>query len=429
MTAPHGQRPHVVIVGGGFGGLSAVRALRRHDLDVTLVDKRAYNTFQPLLYQVATATLNPGDVTYFQRAVRAVNPRVRFRLGEVVSMDHTARTVTLDTGDALAYDHLIISAGVTANFFGIPGAQDNALPIYTRDGALDVRTRLFTGLEAAATEGDGHGDVRVVVVGGGATGVETAGALAEMRNHDLQVTYPELDPKRTHVTLVEMAPVLLGAFHEGSQVYAKESLEKRGVDLRLGTKVAEVRPDGVVVGDGELIPAGLVIWASGIAVADAVADWGVPQGKGGRILVDDHLRVQGLPDVYAVGDIALDEGNALPQLAQPALQGGKYVAKQIAGLLAGAPEPPPFRYRDKGSLATIGRSAAVAEISHVPDLKGFPAWAVWTGVHVFSLLGNRNRAATMVNLTAKYAFWNKSHNAIVGDLPTVRERARQRRAG
>lgn len=395
-----------------------MRKLRKADVDITLVDRHNYNTFQPLLYQVATATLNPGDVTWFLRAVRAHNPRTKFVNGEVESIDHDAKQVKLDGGERISYDKLIIATGVTANFFGIPGAQQNALPLYTRAQALAVRDRIFAGLEYLAAHHQGA-EVRIVVVGGGATGVETAGALAELRNNDMPVTYPELDRSRTHVTLIEMAPHLLGAFHHSSQEYARKSLEKRDVDLRFNTTVREVRPDGVVVNDGEFIPAGVVIWASGIKAPDEVANWGVPQGRGGRIEVDDHLRVKGLQDVFAIGDIAVEEGDrALPQLAQPALQGGAFVAKLIKAELAGETVGP-FEYKDKGILATIGRNSAVAEATHMPRMTGFPAWAIWTGVHVFTLLGVRNRAAAMVNLGSRYLFWHRGHNAIVGDTPAA----------
>lgn len=261
------------------------------------------------------------------------------------------------------------------------------------------------------------GDLRVVVVGGGATGVETAGALAEMRNADMPVTYPELDPARTHITLVEMLPTVLSPFRDELQRYTKRALERRGVDLRLGTAVKEVRADGVVVGDEEeFIPAGVVIWASGVTPHDDVASWGVPQGRGHRISVDDHLRVQGLDRVWAVGDVAVEDGDrALPQLAQPAMQSGKYVGRLLAAMLDGGTPPGRFSYRDLGTLATIGRSAAVAELPHLPSISGFPAWVIWMGVHLVNLLGNRNRIASMINLGAKYLAWGRMHNAIVGE--------------
>ena len=410
-----GTRPHVVVVGGGFAGLATVRALRKADVDVTLVDRHPYNTFQPLLYQVATATLNPGDVTWFLRSARSKQDNVRFVQGACEAVDHDARTLSLSGGEVLTFDHLVIATGVAANFFGTPGAEQFAKPLYTRTQALSVRDTIAAGLEEAAVNHH-YDNIRVVVVGGGPTGVETAGALAEMRNKDIPVLYPELDVNKVHVTLVEMSPHLLAPFSSGSQEYAVESLRRRGVDLRLSTKVNEVRKDGVVVGDDDqFLPAGLVIWASGVTVPDAVANWGVPQGRGGRIRVDDHQRVQGLDGVYAVGDVSVAEGDAaLPQLAQPAIQHGKYVGHLIAAGLHRETRPP-FDYTDKGILATIGRASAVAEVTGIPRLQGFPAWVVWNGVHIVTLLGNRNRVAAMVNLGAKYLAWGRSHNAIVGD--------------
>ena len=408
------DRPHVVVVGGGFGGLAAVRKLRRADVDVTLIDRHTYNTFQPLLYQVATATLNPGDITWFLRSVRSRQDNVHFIKGTVLRMDHEAQTIELDGGQSVAYDYLIIATGVTTNFFGVPGAEEFALPLYRRSQALAVRDRMFANLEDSAINGQQE-DLRIVVVGGGATGVETAGSLAELRNNDMPVTYPELDTDRVHITLVEMLPHVLGPFHPSLQKYARKSLEKRGVDLRVGTSVKEVHKDGVVLDDGEFLPAGIVVWASGITVHEVVKDWDVPQGRGGRIETGYDLRMRGSDRVFAVGDIALSP-TPLPQLAQPALQGGKHAAKTIRRLEAGK-QAKAFVYRDKGTMATIGRSSAVVEINHGPRLKGFIAWVSWIVLHVFYLLGNRNRLATIINLSARYLFWHRNHNAIVGETP------------
>ena len=410
------RRPHVVVVGGGFGGLAAVRKLKHVDVDVTLIDRHTYNTFQPLLYQVATASLNPGDITWFLRAVRSNQDNVRYIKGTVLAMDHDARSVMLDGGQQVSYDYLIIAAGVTTNYFGVPGAEENSMPLYKRSQALAVRDKVFANLEDAAINGQDR-DLRIVVVGGGATGVETAGAFAEMRNKDMPITYPELKLDRTHITLVEQAPFVLAPFHENLRAYAKRSLEKRGVDLRLDTPVKEVRTDGVVVGDDEFVPAGIVIWATGVTAHAIVREWNVPQGRGGRISIDDQLRVKGLRGVFAIGDIAVEDGDrALPQLAQPALQGGKYVAKVIKDELRGKTRKP-FRYLDKGTMATIGRSSAVAQIKGLPRLTGFPAWFIWIALHIVTLLGNRNRFATLINLSAKYVV--ATHNAIVGEVPTA----------
>ncbi len=412
------RRPHVVVLGGGFAGLAAVRALRKAQVDVTLVDRNAYNTFQPLLYQVATAGLNPGDITYFLRSVHAGQANMRFSKGSVSSLDTGTRTVELDSGTVLTYDYLIVTTGMETNFFGIPGAEEHAIALYTRDQALAVRDRMFSGLERAVRRGQPD-DLRVVIVGGGATGVEMAGTLAELRNQGMRALYPELELDRTHITLVEMAPQLLTPFDRKSQRYTAAALTRRGVQLRLETTVKEVHADGVVVDDGELIPAGLVVWASGIKAPDDIAEWGLPQGRGGRVEVGADLRVRDVPHVFAAGDIALAP-DPLPQLAQPALQGGRHAGEQVARLVDGE-ETTAFHYRDKGIMATIGSSSAVAQIAHLPTITGFPAWAAWLGVHVISLLGYRNRISTVVNLAARYLSWPRSFNAIVGDVRTPRD--------
>lgn len=413
-------RPHVVIVGGGFGGLAAVRRLKKAPVDITLVDGHIYNTFQPLLYQVATASLNPGDITWFLRAIRSKQENVRFVKGTVVEMDHTAQTILLDGNITVRYDHLVIATGVTANFFGIPGAAEYSMPLYRRSQALALRDRLFSQLEDAAINGQDK-DLRVVVVGGGATGVETAGALAEMRNLDMPMTYPELDNSKVFITLIEMGPAVLAPFHPKLRDYARDQLVKRGVDLRLGTAVKEVRPDGVMIesnGEQEFLPAGVVVWASGVSAPAAVGTWGLPQGRGGRIEVDEHQRVLGFTNVYAIGDVSINPDSPLPQLGQPAIQGGKHAGEMIKAAVGTRAEPKPFKYRDKGTMATIGRASAIAEVKGLPRLKGFPAWFIWVTVHVALLLGSRNRFATMTNLSLKYALW-RSHNAIVGDTPYV----------
>ncbi len=414
-------RPHVVVVGGGFGGIATVRKLARADVDVTLIDRHTYNTFSPLLYQVATASLNPGDITWFLRAIRAKQDNVRFLKGNVTSMDHGARIIHLEGGNSVTYDYLVIGVGVTANYFGVPGAEEFSMPLYRRSQALAVRDKMFAKLENAAVNGHER-DLRIIVVGGGATGVETAGAFAELRNNDMPVTYPELDIDRVHITLVEMTPNVLGPFRPKLREYAKKSLEKRGVDLRLETAVKEVRQDGVVVendGHEEFLPAGIVVWASGVTVHSVVGDWDVPQGRGGRIETDSQCQVRGLENVFAIGDVAVDPDTPLPQLAQPAIQGGKHVGKLIkADLSNDRADVKGFKYFDKGTMATIGRSSAVAEIKFLPMLTGFPAWIIWVALHIVTLLSNRNRFSTLINLSAKYLAGG-SHNAIVGETPAI----------
>lgn len=414
------QRARVVVVGGGFAGISVVRALKAAPVDVTLIDRHTYNTFKPLLYQVATASLNPGDVTWFLRAIRAKQDNVRFIKGTVKAIDHEGQSLRLAGGRVIGYDYLILAIGVTANDFGVPGVAEHAIPLYERTQALDFRNQMITDLEDFAINGQNQ-DLRVVVVGGGATGVETAGALAELRNHDLPVTYPELDPARVHVTLVEMGPSVLAPMHEKLRRYAQKALETRGVDLRLNTAVTEVREHEVVLktGDGtsEVLRAGLVVWASGVTVHGVVAGWGLPQGTSGRIEVDEHQRIKGFDKEFAVGDVSVGP-IPLVQQAQPAIQTGRHVGRVIAAEVAGKAMPKAFRYKDKGSLSVIGRGAAVAEVKHMPLMTGVLAWWVWLVVHIASLLGARNRAATMTNFTVKYLFSN-GHDAIVGETPDI----------
>ena len=415
------RRPHVVVLGGGFAGLGAVRALRKADVDVTLVDQRTYNTFQPLLYQVATAGLNAGDVTFFLRAARMKQLNLSFRHGEVETIDPEGGSLNFTDGSTLDFDYAIIATGVTTNYFNTPGAAENTLAIYSRAQALTLRDRIFTQLEHAAASGEfiGSPELTMVVVGAGATGVETAGALAEMRNDAMAVVYPELDPRRTHIVLVEMGGVVLPPFDAGLRDYAARELRERGVELRLNTSVKEVSAEGVTLGNGEFLAARVVIWATGVTAPKAVAKWGVPQGRGGRITVDSDMRVHGLTNVFAAGDVAVTP-DALPQLAQPALQGGKQAGKNIVHLVAGEPTAD-FHYKDKGTMATIGRRAAIADIA-LPfgksiKLTGTLAWLVWLYVHIATLLGNRNRLATFVNSVTKYMSPSRRTNPIVGDVP------------
>ncbi len=410
-------RPHVVVLGGGFGGLTAVKALAAADVDITLVDRHTYNAFQPLLYQVATAGLNPGDVTFFLRATRMAQKNVCFRQAEVAGIDPAEQVITFAGGDRIHYDYLIIATGATTNYFGTKGAADNSFAIYTRAQALRLRDKIFTRLEHAAAARVEE-DLAIVVVGAGPTGVEMAGALAELRNDAMATVYPELDPRRTHIVLVEMSDRVLGPFPPSLREFAARALRERGVELRLNTSVAEVRPDGVVLGGGEFLRAGVVVWAAGVTVPQVVNDWSLPQGRGGRITVEKDLRVTGLKNVFAVGDVAVLP-DPLPQLAQPALQGGHHAAKQVAALVAGRPTHP-FRYHDKGTMATVGRRAAVADVQvfgRSIRLTGTTAWFAWLFVHIVMLLGNRNRLATFANLTTKYLAPSRRTNPIVGDVP------------
>jgi NADH dehydrogenase len=402
----------VVICGAGFGGLSAISRLTRARMRVTLVDGHLYSTFQPLLYQVATAGLNPGDVAYpaggFARRYGAI-----YRRGELAAIDPVSRRLKLDNGRDLGYDYLIVATGVSSAFYGIEGAAENTFGLYTQTDAIVLRDHLMAGFERLSVE---DGELHVTVVGGGATGVELAGTLAELRGNVLASTFPDVDPARVHVRLVEMAPSLLGPFHEKLREYARVQLLDRGVDVRLSTRIAEVTATQVRLADGEYLRSDLTAWTAGVAAAQAVAGWGLPQGKGGRILVGPDLRVQGQDRIFAVGDIALNPDDPTPQLAQPALQMGRHAAAQIVKLESKA-DTEPFRYRDKGLMATIGRRAAVVQLAQGPRLRGTLAWLAWFALHLFYLLGGRNRLTTLINLTYRYVSWGHGGAVIVGDEP------------
>jgi NADH dehydrogenase len=405
-------------VGAGFGGLATLRTLAGGGLRVTLVDQNIYSTFQPLLYQVATGGLNPGDVAY---PIRSFTRKygVRFRRGALTGIDAAAQRVTLADGGQLGYDYLILATGVSAAYFGIEGAAKNSLALYTRRDAIALRDHLMAGLErlSIADEQDKRQDnVVVTVVGGGATGVEIAGTLAELRNIALSAVLPEVDPARVHISLVELGPDLITPFQPALRDYAKQQLARRGVDVRLGTTIREVGPDSVVLADGQSLPSEITVWAAGVAAPAAIEDWGLPQGKGGRILVQPDLRVKGQERIFAIGDIALVEDAPLPQLAQPALQCGRHAAAQIRRLLTGQATTA-FSYHDKGIMATIGRRSAVVQLPRGIRVRGTLAWLAWLALHLVTLMGNRNRISALINLSWRYLAWGHGGGLIVGDDP------------
>jgi NADH:ubiquinone reductase (H+-translocating) len=415
--------PHVVVVGAGFGGLSATDELSKEGFRVTLLDRFPYNTFQPLLYQVATGGLNPGDVTYSLRFYAARHEGVRFRCAEVIDIDHDQQEVVCDDGVRVGFDYLIIGNGITTNHFGIPGAAEYTMSMYTRAEALRVRDTIFGSLEIIAGRADPNtSGFTVVIVGGGPTGVEMAGQLAELKTMTIPSTYPELNPARVHVVLVEMTDHLLGPFDDALRKYALRELIKRGVDVRLNTAISEVEPDRVDFKDGSSMPVDLVIWAAGVSGDPDVREWGLPIGRAGRIEVNDDTRVVGEERIFAIGDASVIVNSPLPQLGQPAIQMGKFAAKQIARLHRGL-ETQTFSYFDKGIMATIGRGDAVLQMPIGLKLKGVLAWVGWIVLHIAYLLGGRNRVQTLINLGSRY-FGPRRSNAIVGDvLPPPRMRA------
>jgi len=408
--------PHVVIVGAGFAGLSAVGKLRKAGLRVTVIDQNLYSTFQPLLYQVATGGLNPGDIAYPVGGFSAKRA-ARYIRGDLVGIDTAARQAQLADGRNIGYDYLILATGVSANYFGVPGAAENTFGLYTRADAIVLRDHIMNGLERLSADPEGMPEFAVTVVGGGATGVELAGTLGELRGDVLKATFPDVEPARLHVRLIEMGPELVMPFSPKLREYTRKQLVDRGVDIQLKTEIREVAPDHVVVGDGSSLRSDLTIWAAGVAAPDAVAKWGLPQGKGGRVLVGPDLRVEGSECVFAIGDIALHADEPSPQLAQPAIQEGRHAAEQAIRLVRGEPTRP-FSYHDKGMMATIGRRSALVQFPKGMRITGTLAWLAWLGLHLMYLLGNRNRVATIINLSWRYIAWGHGGGVIVGDEPT-----------
>jgi NADH dehydrogenase len=396
------DRPKVVILGCGFGGLGASQGLKQAAADVTVLDQNDYHSFQPLLYQVATASLEPETVGHPIRALLQDHDHFRFHRTRVKGIDLAHRVVDAEGMTPIAYDYLIIALGAQVNFFGVPGAAEHAFPLYTLTDAVRLKKHLLRLFETA----DKHpgsieqGALSLVVVGGGATGVETAGAMAELFSMDFAKDYPDLPASQWKITLVDGESTLLNGFNEGLQSYAGEALEKRGVELRLGERVAAIDAAGVALQSGARIDAGTVIWAGGLQASPAAKLLGIGLGHGGRVPVDADLSLAGHPEVFVIGDLAEAKDcrtdRILPQLAAVALQAGRHAAENVGERMAGRPTTP-FEYHDKGTMATVGRGAAIAQLPHGVSLKGPMAWLAWGSVHLATLTGGDSRAATMVD--------------------------------
>jgi NADH dehydrogenase len=411
-SAARQNGPRVVVIGGGFAGLSALHALHGSGAAVTLIDRNVYSTFQPLLYQVATAGLTSSDVAYPLWSVTR-KTGARFHRGELVKLDTAARVVHLDDGTELGYDYLILATGVSANFFGIPGASQQSMSLYTRRDAVALRERLESELERRSWGGE-HAGLSIAIAGGGATGVELAGTLAELRNIAVPAAFPGIDPATIKVTLIEQAPALLAAFKPKEQEYARRQLLQRGVEVRLGTAIKELAPGQVRLADGTSVPSDITVWAAGVAAPAAIGQLGLAHGRSGRLLVGPDLRVQGEDRIFSAGDVSVSASNPVAQLAQPAIQQGRHAAQQILRLATGQ-ETAAFHYHDKGIMATIGSRSAVVELPVGIRLRGTLAWLAWLGLHLYTLLGNRQRINTLVNLTWRYLTWSRGGGIIVGD--------------
>jgi NADH:ubiquinone reductase (H+-translocating) len=422
-------RPHVVVVGGGFAGVSTVKHLANQPVRVTLIDRHNFHAFLPLLYQVATAGLEPADVAYPIRTIFGHAKNVRVRHARVKSVDRERNVVVLEDDTEIAYDHLVVATGAIATFFDIPGARNFAMPLYTLANARRLRNRLLRALEDADVAAEsGPVSLNFVVVGGGPTGVETSGALSELIDVAIRRDGLQLDPTRVRVKLVDVAPRLLTAFPESASAYAKKVLEKKRVDIDLGRSVVEVEERAIRFSDGERLEAAAVVWAAGVTAIGTLANvLEEKSGPSGRALVNSDLTILGSSNVWSVGDAAaipnakpddIDTGPFLPPLVPLAIQSGKHCAKQILRVVHGQPTQP-FRFHDKGIMATIGRRAAVAKLPHVGVIKGTLGWFAWLGLHLWYLVGFRNRLRVLINWMWRYFDWPSGPRLIVADAETA----------
>lgn len=397
--------PHVVVVGAGFGGVAAVNRLKRLPVRVTLVDRNNYHLFQPLLYQIATASLSPADVATPIRSLFATDGNVRVLLGNVVAIDTAAKRVTLSRG-SLDYDTLLLATGASHSYFGRDEWAPFAPGLKTIEDGTAIRARVLGAFERAEASNDPREVVRLltfIIVGAGPTGVELAGAIAELAQHGLRREYRNIDPSQARILLVQSGPRVLPAFPEELSVRAMASLEALGVTILLDSRVTGIDASGVMFGTGLRIETETVLWGAGV-VASPAAHWlGCASDRSGRVVVDDQLRVAGCSDVYAIGDTAASlawDGKPVPGLAPAAKQAGEHFAHAVEQALLGR-QPAPFVYKHRGSLATIGRKSAVADFGWI-RLSGAPAWWLWGAVHVGFLAGFRNRVAVLVNWAWSY---------------------------
>jgi NADH dehydrogenase len=409
MTAGH---PHVVIIGGGFAGLWAVRGLASAKVRITLVDRGNHHLFQPLLYQVATAGLSAPDIAAPLRHILRAQRNVEVRMATVTGIDADAKRIALDDGTSLDFDSLLLASGATHAYFGNDHWAEHAPGLKTLDDALDLRRKLllaFERAEAATDPAEREAWLHFAVVGGGPTGVELAGTLAEIARHTLKDEFRNIDPAQARVRLIEAGPRMLAAFPEDLSAKAKRQLEKLGVDVALGTPVNEINADGYRLGDA-FVPAKTVVWAAGVAASPLGAMLGVPLDRAGRVQVQPDLSVPGHPDIFVAGDLAAltqANGKPVPGVAPAAKQMGRLVAYNIRARFSGG-KTNAFAYKDYGNLATIGRMAAVVDLGKI-RFSGLLAWWFWLVMHVFFLIGFRNRLVVLLNWW--WAYWSYQRGA------------------
>jgi NADH dehydrogenase len=414
---------HVVVVGAGFGGLKAVRALRGAPVRITLVDRRNHHLFQPLLYQVATAALSPADIAYPVRSILRHQRNASVLLAEAVAVDRPARELVLSDG-RLRYDYLVLAPGARHAYFGHDAWEKSAPGLKTLEDALEIRRRILLAFERAERETDRSRRgalLTFVVVGGGPTGVELAGAIGEISREVLVRDFRAIDPREARVLVLEAGPRILPSFAESLARKAEESLSTLGVEVRTGSAVTEVK-EGIVEAGGATIAAGTVLWAAGVRASPLAATLAVGLDRAGRVLVEPDLSIPGDPRIFAIGDVAAflqQTGEQLPGVAPVAIQQGRHAAVTILSDLAGRPREP-FRYRDRGSLAVIGRARAVADFGRL-RLSGFLAWLTWCFVHILLLIGFRNRALVLFEWAWAYATDKRAARLITGSIDRPRD--------
>jgi len=407
----------VVIVGAGFGGLNAARALRRAPVQVVLVDRNNYHLFQPLLYQVATAGLEPEEIAKPARAILRGQKNFDFRLLDVTRVDFAARRLETSAGP-IAYDYLVLAPGGETNFFGLDSLQRHGMGLKDIPDAVAIRNHVLTCFEQAMLEPDAERRralLTFIVVGGGPTGVEMAGALSELIRLVLVKDYPRLNIKDVRILLLEASDTLLAALPERLREAAGKTLWRKYVEVRFGASVADYDGRQARLKSGEVIPAQTVIWAAGVRASPLNATLGLPTARQGRVPVEATLQLKDHPEVFIIGDAAYREqdGEALPMVAPVAIQMGQSVARNIMRELRGQPLEP-FRYRDQGTLATIGRNAAVAKVYGV-EASGFVAWVMWLGIHIIQLIGFRNKLFVLINWAWDYFFYERAARLITRD--------------
>lgn len=416
--------PRVIIIGAGFGGLYAAKALRNAPVDLLLIDRHNYHTFQPLLYQVATSELDAGDIAHQVRGIFRNQKNFRFRQGNVALIDKDAKQVELDSGERLPFDYLITAPGAIYNDFGVPGVREHSFVLKTLDRATALRSHILEQFERAAAHPElvEQGALTFVLVGAGPTGVEMAGALSELFERVLPRDYPELDLRLARIVLVEAGGAVLPPFGTASQRYAERVLRHRGVDVRLGATVAEARGDAVVLRSGELIPTHTIIWAAGVRANPLAETLGTELVRGYRLRVEPDLSLPGHRDIFAIGDVAAptapqadEDAHPYPQLAQVAIQSGKHAAGMIVRRMQGRPGQP-FVYRDLGNMAIVGRNAGIAELSQRffnVKMRGFLGWLGWLFLHLVYLPGFRNRFSTLTSWAYNYVTYDRHARLIL----------------